>query len=300
MDMKQTSGNADKSVNTEVRKLESLIKRNLVAVVIIQIFAIAIIAGAVIGLIKVGLYLFGIILFFAVILEVFAYSLIRENKGYKKRLEIERTRPVSSTVFADPLYKNKGFTYDIARGLYCSQTGKKENKLSKEDEAIIWQYSYDDFAYLLMWIIEKDLYQPSKELDEDDAIEAKAYVSRIKRREELPTDYLESYEGYFMEDSIKKKARAFVIEYYKKTYEDEVREFAKEALNAELYGFPFRWEDYDAFKVHIDEAYENYLEKHQKKPKDDVSSSKLTQKENGRTVIKQTDKSLEENEDVPE
>ena len=43
------------------------------------------------------------------------------------------------------------------------------------------------------------------------------------------------------------------------SYEDEVRKFAKENLNAELYGFPFRWEDYDAFKVHIDKAYAEYI-----------------------------------------
>ena len=117
---------------------------------------------------------------------------------------------------------------------------------------------FDDFAYLLMWIIENDLYRPSNDFDEDEVSEAKAYVSKIKRREVLPTAYLEFYEGYFMEDGIKKKARDFVIGYFKSSYEDEVRKFAKERLNSELYGFPFRWEDYDAFKVRIDEAYENY------------------------------------------
>lgn len=61
-------------------------------------------------------------------------------------------------------------------------------------------------------------------------------------------------------DSVKKKARAFVIGYYKDFYENEVRKFAKEKLNSELYGFPFRWEDYDAFKVHIDEAYQKWTD----------------------------------------
>ena len=259
MEKKQSTSNADKPVSAEIKKLESKVKTNLIAVVISQILAIAIIAGGVYGMTKAGFVLLGVAIFFAVLIEVFAYSLLKENKGIKNRIEIERRRPVSTITFADPLYKNKGYTYSAACELYCMQTGKKEKDLSKEDEAIIWQYSYDDFAYLLMWIIENNLYQPSNDFDEDEAQEAKAYVSRIKRREKLPTDYLESYEGYFMEDSVKKKARAFVMEYYKGLYEDEVREFAKENLNAELYGFPFRWEDYDAFKVHIDEAYEKYL-----------------------------------------
>ncbi len=125
---------------------------------------------------------------------------------------------------------------------------------------MIWQYLYDDFAYLLMWIIENNLYQPTRELDEDEALEAKAYVSKIKLRKALPTDYLESYDGYFMENSIKKKARAFVTSYYKDSYEDEIREFAGKNLNSELYGSPISRGDYDAFKVRIDDAYAKYRE----------------------------------------
>ena len=64
--------------------------------------------------------------------------------------------------------------------------------------------------------------------------------------------------GYFMEDEVKESARRFVKEYYEGAYREDVIKFAKDKLNAELYGFPFRWEDYDAFKVHIDEAFERY------------------------------------------
>lgn len=244
----------------EIKKLRSQIKRNIIASVIMFIIAAGIIAGGVCGMIKAGFPLLAVALFFAVLTAVFAISLLRENKQVERRIEIEKSRPACTTVFADPLYKNKGYTYDMARELYCSQTGKKEKDLTKEDVSVIWQYSYDDFAYLLMWIIENNLYQPSKDFDEDEAQVEKDYVSQIKRREVLPTDYLESYEGYFMEDSVKKRARAFVIEYFKGPYQDEVRKFAKERLNAELYSFPFRWEDYDAFKVHIDDAYAKYRE----------------------------------------
>lgn len=61
-----------------------------------------------------------------------------------------------------------------------------------------------------------------------------------------------------MEEEIKKKARDFVKTYYKESFEQELAEFAKEELGAELYGFPFRFEDYDAFKPNIDAAYERY------------------------------------------
>lgn len=244
----------------EIKKLRTQIKRNIVVSVIFHIITAGIIAGGVYGMTKAGFALLCVALIFAVLSEVFAISLLRENKKVERRIELEKSRLASATVFADPLYKNKGYTYDMARELYCSHTGKKEKDLTKEDVSVIWQYSYDDFAYLLMWIIENNLYQPTKDFDEDEAREDKEYVSLIKRREKLPTDYLESYDGYFMEDSVKKKARAFVIGYFKDSYEDEVRKFTKENLNAELYGFPFRWEDYDAFKVHIDKAYAEYME----------------------------------------
>ena len=244
----------------EIKKLRAQTKRNVVVSVIFHIITAGIIAGGVYGMTKAGFALLGVALFFAALSEVFAISLLRENKQVERRIEIEKSRPACTTVFADPLYKNKGYTYDMARELYYSQTGKKEKDLTKEDVSVIWQYSYDDFAYLLMWIIENNLYQPSKDFDEDEAQVEKDYVSQIKRREVLPTDYLESYDGYFMEDSVKKRARAFVIEYFKGPYQDEVRKFAKERLNAELYSFPFRWEDYDAFKVHIDDAYAKYRE----------------------------------------
>ena len=38
----------------------------------------------------------------------------------------------------------------------------------------------------------------------------------------------------------------------------KLTDFAGKKLNSELYGFPFRWEDYDAFKDKIDKAYEEY------------------------------------------
>ncbi|MCR4767182.1 MAG: hypothetical protein K5875_04410 [Saccharofermentans sp.] len=263
MPEKQTTINTEASA--EIKKLESKIKTNTVAIVITQIITAGIIAGGIFGMTKAGFALLGVALFFAALTEIFSISLIKENKNIRRRIEIEKTRPASNIVFADPLYKNKGYTYPQASELYCRQTGKRDKDLTPEDKAMIRQYSYDDFAYLLMWIIENDLYRPTNDFDEDEASEAKAYVAKIKRREALPTDYLESYEGYFMEDGIRKKARPFVISYFKGSYEDEVREFARENLNSELYGFPFRWEDYDAFKAKIDAAYKKFQEEFSKK-----------------------------------
>ena len=187
---------------------------------------------------------------------------IRKLKAQKAEEDLHPTDPVKPR-FAEALYKNKGYTYDIARELYCRQHGKAADALTEDDEKAVWDYSFDDFTYLLTWIIEKNFYQPSEEegpLEEEEAKQIRSLLGKIKRRTMLPSEFLSGSDGYFMEDEIKKKARPFVKEYYESTYPDEVKAFSEEHLKAELYGFPFRWEDYDAFKDRIDEAYQRYLE----------------------------------------
>lgn len=183
---------------------------------------------------------------------------IRKQKSGQDGAELQTAAP---KVFAENLYDDHGLNYSGACEQYCRQHGKTEKDLTKEEKNIVWQYAYDDFTYLLMWIIEHGFYQPGEELDEEDAKEVRALAAKIKRREVNPTVFLSDNDGVFQEDEIKKKARAFVIGYFKGPYMDDLRTFAKKVLQSDIHGFPFRWEDYDAFKVHIDEAYAEYLNK---------------------------------------
>lgn len=199
-----------------------------------------------------------VLLPFGVLFEIISVSFLCKIRKYKAMKKEEDLHPTEQTVLPGTLYKNKGYTYDPACEQYCKQFNKNPKELTREDRDIIWEYSYDDFTYLMMWIFENGFYQPSSELEDDEAKEARKYVSAIKKRETNPTEYLISYDGYFMEEEIKKKARDFVKTYYKESFEQELAEFAKETLGAELYGFPFRFEDYDAFKPNIDAAYERY------------------------------------------
>ena len=187
---------------------------------------------------------------------------IRKQKSGQDGAELQTAAP---KVFAENLYDDHGLNYSGACEQYCRQHGKTEKNLTEEEKNIVWQYAYDDFTYLLMWIIEHGFYQPGEELDEEDAKEVRALAAKIKRREVNPTVFLSDNDGVFQEDEIKKKARAFVIGYFKGPYMDDLRTFAKEALQSDIHGFPFRWEDYDAFKVHIDEAYAEYLNKNESK-----------------------------------
>lgn len=190
---------------------------------------------------------------------LFIYLLLKIKK-IKAQIAEEELHPTLSAEeqYAEPLYKNKGYTYDVACELYCRQHGKDASALTKEEQNVVWDYSFDDFTFLLAWIIEKNFYQPSEEEDlgEEELSQLKKQLAKIKRRTMLPSEFLSGSDGYFMEDEIKEKARPFIKEYYSAAYQDELKAFAKDHLNAELYGFPFRWEDYDAFKIHIDNAYQ--------------------------------------------
>ncbi|MBO4475055.1 MAG: hypothetical protein J5750_09130 [Clostridiales bacterium] len=232
----------------------------IVAVVLIQILALGHFFLSLVALMNDSLSGFIILLVLGLFWEGLFIHFVRQMIK-EKSVKIEEPQPADATEWAENLYDDHGLNYSGACEQYCRQHGKKEEELTKEEKDIVWEYAYDDFTYLLMWIIENDFYQPSADFDEDGARDARAYVAKIKRREINPTAYLNGNDGIFLEDEIKKEARAFVIGYYKGPYMDELRKFSKDTLHAELHGFPFRFEDYDAFKVHIDAAYEAYVKK---------------------------------------
>lgn len=180
------------------------------------------------------------------------------------------------------LYRNYELTYEPAKALYCKASGKTEDELTESDEEVIWEYAYDDFAYILAWIMEKDFFKPNDDEDDYMAKEMLEYASKIKAHEMKPTDYLAAFDdGVFDEQNLKPKAAGFVKEYLENSdyikgndvpkpgniigaYYAELEEFAAERLNTVLFGFPFRWEDYEAFKPNIDAAYKKYLSNQKK------------------------------------
>ena len=162
-----------------------------------------------------------------------------------------------------------GSACEVATKLYCEKYGKSADELNDEDENIIWDWTYDEISYMLAWIIENDYYNPE---DEDEGLVDLA--KDIRHRKAIPSDYM-NYEAPFYERNVKPEVRDFVDEYISNSvyvnghnlakagdiigaYFVEVEAFAKERLNAPILGFPFTWEDYDAFKGHIDEAFAKY------------------------------------------
>ena len=260
-------GNKEK----KIAELKSRKRRDIIVAFVFQLLPLTCIFMVMVGAINKGDVAGTIVCLLLGILpaEVVALLLFLDVKKCKKLIAEEEAKTYEPPVeFAKTLYKDWGLTYNTACEFYCAQTGKNPKKLTREDKDEVRDYAYDDFSYLLMWVIENNFYQPSKDFDEDIAADLKELAAEIKKRKEVPSAYLSGNDGCFMEDEVKKKARGFVIEYFNGSYMDDVRAFAKENLNAELYGFPFRFEDYDSFKVKIDEAYAKYKEENEKPKKE--------------------------------
>ena len=195
--------------------------------------------------------------------------------GVQKRKEAERLeqqiatqKPVknpNSVLFG----VDDGAAAEIATKYYCEKFGKSADEITDEDENIIWDWAYDEISYILAWIFENGYYNP-EETEEDLA----ELAEKIAKREAIPSDYM-NFDASFFEGNVKDEALDFVNEYLSNSeyikghnvaktgmiigaYYAEVETFAKERLNAPLLGFPFTWEDYDAFKGHIDEAFAKY------------------------------------------
>ena len=206
-------------------------------------------------------------------------GLVWEIKAYRHPEEVVRRRNRKKPVNArrETLYKDYELGYEPAMKQYCKQTGKSETELTDADDKIIWEYAYAGISYLLAWIAEHNFYQAQ----ESDWLLLGELIGKIKTREIPPTDYISENDGTLYEGNIKESAIGFVKEYMNNSdyvdghevakpgdiigaYYPELEAFVKEHLNAEMYGFPFRWEDYDIFKTNIDKAYKKYKAKMRK------------------------------------
>lgn len=193
-------------------------------------------------------------------------------RDLKKAGEDDEALPSGGSHGRETLYKDFELGFEPAKEQYCRQTGKTAEELTEADEEIIWEYAYAQITYLLAWIAEHDFYVPQ----EDDFDGLTEIIADVKARKKAPSYYIGANDGTLFEDNIKPEAIGFVKEYMNNSdyinghevakpgdiigaYYPEVEAFAKEHLHAEMFGFPFRWEDYDCFKENIDNAYAKWL-----------------------------------------
>lgn len=144
--------------------------------------------------------------------------------------------------------------------VYCEMNNKDISQLDSNDELKIWKYAGLSIAFLLTWIIENNFY-----VSEDEKI--KKYVDEVKKRNMTGSEFLSDIcDEKLISDEISNKIIDFIEDYFITkgshlfgNYDDDYKEFIENVLNKKLYNNEFSWDDYDRFKVYIDNAYKKFL-----------------------------------------
>ena len=146
-------GNKEK----KIAELKSRKRRDIIVAFVFQLLPLTCIFMVMVGAINKGDVAGTIVCLLLGILpaEVVALLLFLDVKKCKKLIAEEEAKTYEPPVeFAKTLYKDWGLTYNTACEFYCAQTGKNPKKLTREDKDEVRDYAYDDFSYLLMWVID--------------------------------------------------------------------------------------------------------------------------------------------------
>lgn len=197
---------------------------------------------------------FGIISAFIafVFLSIFCYivSWILKNKPEKLFPTLKNTTDKHLIH-----YKAEWF-YDDVYHEYCIKNNVPKVKDEKEIQKI-WQYSLNKLSVFLTWLIDKDLFIFEYDDEEKEA-------QKLKRRDITANEFLTNIGLSFSNDCIKENAVNFVNDYFYfgtheyGNYEEDYEKFIKNQLHKDVNEIVFSWEEYEQFKLVLDEAYDNY------------------------------------------
>lgn len=144
------------------------------------------------------------------------------------------------------------YHYDSACEKYCKQYDKRKEELNDEDISVIWEYAGNHIAIFLTWLIEHDFFTG----EEGESIEKE--VREVKERKITGDEFLSGLDETLVKDDISDKVYDFIDDYYDVKYLEDYNSFMKKNRKKGMYETVFSWEDYDALKPVIDEAYNSF------------------------------------------
>lgn len=163
----------------------------------------------------------------------------------------------------DSLEKKENFRVDRAIWLwdgvceeYCKKNHKKSKYLSDDEIELIWEYSANNIAIFLTWLIDNDfLSDIHKDLEKD--------IQMVKERKMTGYDYLlNNCELSLTREDISENIIDFVDEYYNHNYIHDYCSYIEYTLKKEVFETKFSWDDYYKIKENvIDVAYKKFLDK---------------------------------------
>ena len=163
----------------------------------------------------------------------------------------------------DSLEKKENFEVDRAIWLwdgvceeYCKKNQKKSKDLSDDEIDLIWEYSANNIAIFLAWLIDNDfLSDIHKDLEKD--------IQMVKERKMTGYEYLlNNCELSLTRGDISEDIIDFVDKYYNHNYIHDYCSYIEDTLKKEVYETKFCWDDYYKIKENvIDVAYKKFLAK---------------------------------------
>lgn len=146
------------------------------------------------------------------------------------------------------------YQWDTALEKYCEEFNRSPEELTDEDEKIVWEYAGNHLAFFLTWIIQNDFIgELHEELGDEDDIEA------VKREELRGIDFLmNNCDNMMTREDFSDEILDFVDAYYEENYMSDYSDFMEDKLDKPVLGTAFSWEDYNAFKPVLDNAYKSY------------------------------------------
>lgn len=163
----------------------------------------------------------------------------------------------------DSLEEKENFSVDRAIWLwdgvceeYCKKNHKKLKNLSDGEIDLIWEYSANNIAIFLTWLIDNDfLSDIHKDLEKD--------IQMVKERKMTGYEYLlNNCELSLTREDISENIIDFVDEYYNHNYIHDYCSYIEDTLKKEVFETKFSWDDYYKIKENvIDVAYKNFLDK---------------------------------------
>lgn len=176
---------------------------------------------------------------------------------YRKHPELYSDHLIGTVRKPQKNYKNmvidkSKYHYDSACEKYCEQYDKRKEELNDEDLEIIWEYAGNHIAIFLTWLIEYDFFIG----EEGEGLEDE--IREVKDRKITGDAFLSGLDEVLVKDDISDNVYDFIDDYYDVKYLEQYRSFMKKNRKKNMYETVFSWEDYDALKPIIDEAYHNF------------------------------------------
>ena len=198
-----------------------------------------------------------IIIVALIIVAIFIISNVLKNKPEKLIPALNNTNDNDGK---NTLYYKAEWFYNEVYSQYCIKHDVE--KVTNESEVKrIWEYAFNKLSVFLTWLIDREFF-----VFENEEIEEGA--RKLKAREITANEFfVVDCNMAFSKDEIKKRVINFVNDYFYfgthkyGSYEEDYNNFIKNTLHKDENEIVFNWDEYEQFKLVLDQAYDNYNKK---------------------------------------